>query len=114
MSVLRAPEACARILAAGRMDAILMAPSAFVDAAELLGISDKVTVTPVAGLPNAPVGFYCAQRRIDSADQTKVLSTINSLVKRGEYARLFRKYYAIPHWALENLVPTAADAPAGA
>lgn len=103
ISVVRDPETCARMLAIGRMDAVLMAPSAFVEAAESLGITDKVIVTAIAGLPFVPTGLYFAQRRLDAMAQVKLQGAIDALAKRGEYAHLLEKYYAIPRWALGNL-----------
>jgi len=96
----------ARMLAAGRMDAVLMAPSAFVDAAEQAGIVDKILVIPVEGLPFASAGMYLVQRDQDVTDLAKVQAAINFLVDRGEYSRLLAKYYAKPRWALGNLKST--------
>ncbi len=107
VSLVLDPEMSARMLVAGHIDAVLMAPSAFVDAAELAGIVDLVFVTPVDGLPFAPAGMYFARRGVDATDQAKVETAIDFLVKRGEYSRLLKKYYANPRWALGNLKSTS-------
>ncbi len=109
VSPVRDPEICARMLVMGRIDAVLIAPSAFVEAAMVAGIVDKVLVTPVTDLPFAPTGLYFAQRRVDAADRTKVETAIDFLVKHGEYRRLLEKYYASTSWALGNLESTVAD-----
>lgn len=106
VTVVRGPNMGARMLAAGRMDAVLMAPSAFVDAAEQAGIVDKILVIPVEGLPFASAGMYLVQRDQDVTDLAKVQAAINFLVDRGEYSRLLAKYYAKPRWALGNLKST--------
>ncbi|MBV8464845.1 MAG: transporter substrate-binding domain-containing protein [Burkholderiales bacterium] len=97
------PDTLARLLAAHRIDAVLMVPSAFVNAAEAVNIADAVDVTRIVGMPSAPTGMYINVLTIDAAERARLTDAIAVLARRGEYGRLLKRYYSTPTWALYGL-----------
>lgn len=104
------PDTIARMLLAGRMDAGMMTPAAFVAAAEAANIADRVVVTPVAGIPASPAGMYINGKKLPAEDGKKIMDAITTLARRGEYTRLLRQSYASPKWAINGMETGPFDA----
>ncbi|HEY1149124.1 MAG TPA: transporter substrate-binding domain-containing protein [Pseudoduganella sp.] len=102
VSLVPDPDTAARMLAVRRFDAVLMSPSVFVEAALAADLQDKISVTAVRGLPPHAAGMYLGGQSLDPADRERVREAIATAAARGEYARLFRQYYANPKWAMKG------------
>lgn len=103
LSLVPDPDTAARMLAAGRFDAVLAGPSVFAEAAQRAGLADKLAVTAVSGMQPAQVGIYLNRISLPPADQERLREAIATLVTRGEYSRLVRHYYAEPKWSTLGL-----------
>lgn len=103
LSLVPDPDTAARMLGAGRFDAVLAGPSVLVEALQLAGLADKVAVTSVSGMQPAQVGIYLHRQALPAADQARLRDAIAGLVARGEYSRLVRQYYAEPAWSTLGL-----------
>jgi polar amino acid transport system substrate-binding protein len=111
LSLVPDPDTAARMLAAGRFDAVLAGPSVFAEAAQRAGLADKVAITAVGGMQPAQVGFYLNRRALPAADQAQLRDAVTLLVTRGEYSRLVRQYYAEPKWSTLGLDARLAPSP---
>jgi polar amino acid transport system substrate-binding protein len=110
ISLVPDPETLGRMLVAGRIDAVLMVPSAFVNGANAASITDSIGITKIVGMPSTPTGWYINERTLADSDRILLSDAIAALMKQGEYARLLKRYYATPAWALRGLnTDTAAD-----
>ncbi len=103
LSLVPDPDTAARMLAAGRFDAVLAGPSVFAEAAQRAGLADKIAITAVSGMQPAQVGIYLNRHSLPFADQERLREAIALLVTRGEYGRLVRQYYAEPKWSMLGL-----------
>jgi polar amino acid transport system substrate-binding protein len=103
LSLVPDPDTAARMLAAGRFDAVLAGPSVFAEAAQRAGLADKIAITAVSGMQPAQVGIYLSRHSLPFADQERLREAIALLVTRGEYGRLVRQYYAEPKWSMLGL-----------
>ena len=99
----RDPEIIARKLAAGRMDAALLPPSTFVEAAEQLDLSARLEFSELGGIEPVEGGIYLARNHLPAADANRIQQSIEALVIQGEFERLQRHYYAQPEWASKGL-----------
>jgi len=100
---IRDAELAARMLRAGRIDALLMAPTTIADTAEAVGILEQLLVTPVDGLPFSPGGMYLSAGALDPEDLRTLSAVIQQLARQGAYSRLIEHYYASPSWALLHI-----------
>lgn len=98
MDVSPDPATVVRKLVAGRTDVALVAPAALIDAAEQEGILQSLRVTELAGMDAVPSGVYLS-KSLAPADLRKISRGIASLVRSGEFERIFRSHYAFPSWA---------------
>jgi polar amino acid transport system substrate-binding protein len=103
LSLVPDPDTAARMLAAGRFDAVLVGPSVFAEAAQRAGLADKVAVTSVSGMQPAQVGIYLQRQALPAADLARLRDAIAALVNRGVYARLVRQHYPKPAWSALGL-----------
>lgn len=100
---IRDAELAVRMLRAGRIDALLMAPTTIADTAAAVGILEQLTVTPVDGLPFSPGGMYLSTRALDPVDLRTLSKATQQLARQGAYTRLVEHYYAFPSWALQHI-----------
>jgi len=99
LSVVADPATAARMLAAGRFDAVLISPSVFVHAADTAGLTERITVTTLSDISFSPAGMYISIKGLNATDRDKLRTAIASLTARGEYARLVKQYHVTPKWA---------------
>lgn len=92
------PATVVRKLVAGRTDVALLAPAVLIDAAEQEGILQSLRVTELVGMDAVPSGVYLG-KSLTPADLRKIRLSITSLVRSGEYEKIFRSHYAFPWWA---------------
>jgi polar amino acid transport system substrate-binding protein len=111
ISTVTDPDTVARMLAAGRVDAALMTPAAFVNAAETANLEDRVLVVPLKGLPASAAGMYLARASLSAQDSKKIAAAVATLVARGTYGRLLKQYYAKPAWALQGIDTVVPEHP---
>ena len=103
LSLVPDPDTAARMLAAGRFDAVLAGPSVFAEAAQRSGLSDKVAITSVSGMQPAQIGIYLNRQSLPAADLALLREAISRLIARGDYKRLVHRYYADPKWSTLGL-----------
>lgn len=103
LSLVPDPDTAARMLAAGRFDAVLAGPSVFAEAAQRSGLSAKVAITSVSGMQPAQIGIYLNRQSLPPADLALLREAIGRLVVRGDYSRLVHRYYAEPKWSTLGL-----------
>lgn len=99
-------EVVLKKLLAGRADATITLAATLADAATRLGVGEDIQVTPMASLPESVSGFYLSRHSLAEADRRLLLDAIGQAVRRGEYWRIYTRYY--PAWAVVGLKPVAA------
>jgi polar amino acid transport system substrate-binding protein len=96
------PETVLRKLVAGRTSAALVFPAVLLDAAERTGVSDRLQIDELAGMEAIPVGVYL-NKRMPQADRERIQRAMQSLVRDGEFEKIFRSYNREPDWALTGM-----------
>jgi len=103
LSVITDPDTAARMLAAGRFDAVLVSPSVFLHAADAAGLTNRISVSTVNELPFSPAGMYISSKALNAADRGRLREAIANLTAHGEYARLVKQYHASPKWSAQSI-----------
>ncbi|WP_353404706.1 hypothetical protein [Duganella hordei] len=82
------PDMLARKLVAGRMHAVLIPSSNFLDAAEKMALLDQLEFSELKGLDSVAAGMFLTHKLRTSDDGKTVLKVIEKLAGDGSYLRM--------------------------
>jgi polar amino acid transport system substrate-binding protein len=97
-------ENAMKMLLRNRARAILASPNALVDAWMHFGNKEDLTIHAIDGMPDISYGLYISKTRMLETDTALVERAFNTLIQRGDIAKLSYPYY--PSWVTRNLQPT--------
>lgn len=96
-------DTLARMLALGRIDGVVIRPSAFTEAAHRAGIVDQVEVHLLEDVPPVPAGLYLLRKRLSEKDIAILTKAMNAISQDAEYIKMFKQTYQDTPWALTGV-----------
>lgn len=106
------PQTLARMLKAGRVDAVITMASIFTDAAKEQGLTDQVYTRTLKDLDWGSTGMYLSNSRLPAEDVATLSAAIKALNQEGFYGvRVKQTLKGLPDWAVQGFrfQPLEAD-----
>lgn len=95
------PELAARMLLAGRADAVICHAITLLEAWDTWGNGEELVATQLDGMPTITFGTYMSTTRMSPSDRQVFENAMDAVTLRGEVQKLVRKYY--PAWVWPTL-----------
>lgn len=97
------PQTLARMLKAGRVDAVITMASIFADAAKQQGLSDRVYARTLTDLDWGSTGMYLSKSRLPAEDVATLSAAIKALNQEGFYGEHVKQTLkGLPDWAVQG------------
>jgi polar amino acid transport system substrate-binding protein len=96
-------DTMARKLAFGRIDGVMLRPSAFAEAARKAGITDQIEVHLLDDLPPVSAGLYLSPKRLLKKDVTTLMDAMTAVSQDQEYIEMYKQTYQDTPWALTGV-----------
>lgn len=103
LHVVADPQAIARLLQAGHIQAAVLPPAAFADAGEASRLAARLQLGALADLPRVRIGFYLSTAMLEATERAALREAMRQAVASDAYAAAMRRHY--PPWALQDVTP---------
>lgn len=102
LHVVADPQAIAKLLQAGHIQAAVLPPAAFADAGETSQLAKRLQLRQLADLPRVRIGFYLSRKALLEAERTALAEAMGQAVAGDAYGHAMRRHY--PSWAMRDVI----------